>query len=323
MTIVRSHVRTSALVATALSTLVLASCEKAGPKASGELTKSEAELLAHLPHDSALAFGGNFMRLQQTFARGPLGRMLGQLDAVAPGLKEWTECFAGHEAMTMVGAVDFEGGMRFIMKGISVDDLANCAKRAGYASNVDPDRKFIAITMGEPVPQTLGYLVLPDGAVYGKQDMKAAFGRADRDAFSRPRLEADIAAVAKSNAAGNAELKAVIAKADRTRSMWFAGSAAGSSFGDKLGEAFGSLDLADGLRADIVVEVKDSRLARQVVDGLDDARKAAGMLSPELKSVLDAIDITRSGDRLRIVAKLSSRQFEALMNASRRFGGGL
>jgi hypothetical protein len=100
-------------------------------------------------------------------------------------------------------------------------------------------------------------------------------------------------------------------KSTDRRRPWFAGSAANTPIGDKAGELYGSIDFASGLDADVTVEMKSAALATKIVDGLDEARLAAGLLGPR-KSVIDAIELKRDGDRLRFTMKLSHQQLDTL-----------
>lgn len=310
--------RTIVLGAALATAVTLTACEKAGPKASGALKQEETSLLAHLPGDADFVFGGNFMRLQKTFSSGPFAAMLQQAATLSPGLQEWTDCFAGHTKMQMVGSVEVaDMEMRFVMKGLSLADLEGCAKQAGYTATIDPDKKFIAIETPGSLRQKLGYLVLADGALYGKQGMKLMFSD---EGVTRAMLEADIARAAKQTLTSNASLLALVEKADRSRSMWIAGSGTGTSVGDKVGDVVGSIDLVDGMHLEVTVNTKDD-LAKEVVDGFDQARSAAGMLGPEIADVIKAVELSRDGGTLHVVAKLSAKQLEALMSFSKRSAG--
>lgn len=298
----------------------IASCEKAGPKPSGDLSSSESDLLAYMPRDSDFAFGGNFMKLQDLFKKGPLAKFMSQADSIAPGMSKWTECFTSQEQLVMVGAVDAKHGMpqmRFIMKGLDIGDLEKCASSAGFVSKVDSDHKYISITMKGLITQTTGYLLVSDGLTYGKQTVAGGLSGGSLD---RKDLEADIAAASKDNLLANKSLIALVEKTDRSRSMWFAGSAEGTDFADKLGSVYGAADIDDGFAIDIVAELKSESLAKEIVEGVDQAKSAAGMFAPEMKDILDELKLDRTGSRIRARIKLSNKQLEEAMSFGK--GGG-
>jgi hypothetical protein len=296
------------------ATLVgFASCEKAGPTASGKLTQNESTLMAYLPKQTDVVFGGNFMRLQQLFSRAPIAKARELSEA--PAMKAWTDCFLKHESVNMIGSFGVSNSVvevRFVMTGIKIDDVAHCAKATGFPSKLDADRKFLAVdVVGPQGPAPQGYLVVPDG-VYSTMSVGFGGGSAVVTPPDRAAFEAALAEVADDNASRNPGLQAMIARADRTKAMWFAGSAASTPIGDKVGELFGSLDFASGFDADVTVEVTSADLAAEIVDGLADAKSAAGLLGVEVKSVVDAIELKRTGDRLRFTLKLSNQQLDTL-----------
>lgn len=300
--------------------LASAGCEKAGPHGSGKLTADERGRLAHLPADADFVFGGNVMRLQKLFDGPLVGDVLRQAEAFAPGMRSWVGCFAAHDDLVMTGAVKLDGlQMRFVMKGMTIDDLARCAAAAHFTSHVDPDRRFITIETRGALAHRYGYLVLDDGSIYGKQELGLVFVHDDAS-NARSALEADVATTAKRDVTANAALAALIERADRSRGIWLAGSAADTPFGDQLGAVVGSLDLGDdGLRVDLDLDTHGG-LARDAVESFEQARSAAAMLGPELSDVLSSIELSRSGDRLHVSARLTSRHLAAVSRFAERSG---
>jgi hypothetical protein len=298
---------------------LLAGCEKAGPKASGELSTAEAELFTHLPRDADFAFGGNFMKLQNVLKKGALGKIMQQAESMSPGLSKWTDCFASHESLVMVGTVTAKSTMemRFVMKGIGIEDMERCAKEADYGVTIDPDKKYISIKQEGLVSQTLGYLVLADGSLYGKTAMAMGmdFKTIESD---RKSLEADIATTSKDSALSNTKLLALVEKTDRTKAMWFAGNADNTPIAEYVGDIHGSFDLGDGFDIDVTAFTKDEKFAKQAVDGLDEMKQAAGMFSPDLKDILGSAKLSRSGEKLRFEMKISASQLDTLMSLSTR-----
>lgn len=296
----RTAITCAALAATLLTSA--AGCEKAGPKPSGKLTAPEAALLGHLPGDATVVFGGNFLKLQAL-----LSRHAGIMPGAPRGIDRWTGCLASRDGMRMFGTVHAQGGLvtRIVATGVTIDQLAGCARDAGWASTIDADHKYIAITTGDG-GTTLGYLALADGALYG-------FTAPPRGVeTTRATLEADAAASTRASVPQNATLTAAVEHLDRSRAIWLVGSAAGTPLGDKLGVISGWIDVRDGLSAELDAEVKDDQFASRAVDGFGTLKTGAIMLGNEVKDALDHVELSRSGDHLKLRAQLSSAQLEAL-----------
>jgi hypothetical protein len=304
-------------------------CEKAGaPKPAGTLQGDEAAMLAQLPKDTLVVFGGNYHKVQQFMANSAMAKFMSAMDSMAPGMKKWAECFTERKNLTMLGGVslapDTQIHLRFVMRGFDLDAVAKCAQTAGLPVTTDPDKKYIAIEMQAAQFGSFktGYLVLPDGSLYARQTMGPEIAQGKLVAVDRAALEADIAALAAGTAASNAALHAIIAKSDRSKTMWFAGSVAGTPIGDKVGEITGTIDIESGIAFDATVQIKDAVLADKLMTGLQQAKQAGPQLGPEIKAFLDSLQLTKTGDRLRFVMKVTSAQIEAMLKAAAPFMGG-
>jgi hypothetical protein len=305
------------LLVTILGLSVAASgCEKAGSKASGPLAGDDLSLLHDLPGGNVALMGGNYMKMQD-FMQSTLGKLaqrtMNQLSG-DKGFTEWMQCFAEMKQLRMAGGVAFDGDldMRLAFKGITLQQVDACAKRAGFSHTLDPDGKYIAVgvpVLADTVEQ--GYLLLPDGAVYSRQRMKLGLGAKVTPA-TRGELEADMAAAAKASAADDKALVALAAKVDRSRTVWFAGSAANTPAASKVGDVYGTVDIDAGLKMNITVVFKDGELASQIESGLAQARKMADRMPPEVRSLLDHVELHRDGNTIRFVASVSDSQLEAL-----------
>ena len=116
--------------------------------------------------------------------------------------------------------------------------------------------------------------MLPGGALYTRQSMIISAAPVVTPA-SRSELEADIAAVGKANATDDKALQALVAKVDRSKTVWFVGTGANTPIADKLGEVYGSFDIASGLAADVTIQLKDSELAGPLEDGVKEMQRRA------------------------------------------------
>jgi preprotein translocase subunit SecD len=167
------------------------------------------------------------------------------------------------------------------------------------------------------------YLVLDDGAIYGR--FKLGFGSMLTPKFeepSRAKMETDIADAKTDNATKNAALIATMEKADRQKGVWFAGSAEGTLIGDQVHEMFGTMDLEGGLEIDATVEMANGSITKKVMDSVEQARDAGGMLGSEIKQVIDAIEVKRDGDRVRFSLKVSNAQLDKVFDKLSPMMGG-
>lgn len=317
----------SALVAAAL---IVGGCEKDGglsSKESGALRKEERSLLVDLPAGNVALFGGNYLKLQDFLQNSAFSKLMGALEAMQPGMKEWTRCFTatGARSLSMMGALSYDDAgltMRYVMKGFGLDDVTACADKAGFAVRVDPDKKFIAVDMQSALgPMTVGYLVLADGALLTMQSMPLPPAVAAPASTRREELEAVVAAAATRNATADAGLVAELARVDRSHAVWLVGDAAGTPVADKVGLVRGWFDVKDGFAFDFSVQVKDQTIADQITKGVPEARRQAGQLGGELGAVLKALRFERKDDRLRFALAVSNRQIEALLGQLAPFMG--
>ena len=306
------------LMLTLCSTVALAGCEKAKAKSSGPLGGDDIALLKDLPGGNVAIIGGNYMKLQN-FMQSSLGKMAEDLmektTGDTKGMKEWMACFADMKSLKVAGGVALGAGMemRLVFKGMTIEQVDGCAKRAGFTHTLDPDKKYVEIEVPGPggVTSSQGYLQLADGAIYNRQNLALGL-MPSIDAASRSELEADAEKAKTNNAAGDKQLVALAAKANRSQTFWFAGSGKGTPAADKVGDVYGSFDIDSGLAADVTIGFTDGKLAGQLEDGLEQAKKMSKDLPPDLRGIIDQVSLHRDGNSVHIAAKLSDSQLSAL-----------
>jgi hypothetical protein len=120
----------------------------------------------------------------------------------------------------------------------------------------------------------------------------------------------------KSVIAGNSGLKAVPAFADQYKkvntsdSWWFVVTGkqldAAAAIGAKPKAVAGSLNVTDGLTADIKIVVDSAPVATQLADGLKQKSQLVG-------AMVDKIDITSEADQVKIAIAMSSQKLQALV----------
>jgi len=308
-----------------LLTLALASslglaatgCEKAHHKSSGPLGDDDLAMLRDLPGGNVALIGGNYMKMQN-FMQSALGQLAEdamEKAGAGKGMKDWMQCFADQKDLKVAGGVALQGGleMRLAFRGMTIDQVDACAKRAGFTHTIDPDHKYVEIEVPGSAGQTFaqGYLALADGTVYNRQRIAISI-IPSVDPASRSDLESDARNLSTSNATNDRALLALAAKADRSQTFWFAGSGAHTPAADKVGDIYGSLDIDGGLKADVTVGFTDKSLATQLEQGLEQAKKMSDSLPPDVRSLIKDISLHRDGGSVRIVATLTDTQLKSL-----------
>lgn len=296
--------------------LAVAGCEKSS-SGSGALGAEDTALLKDLPSGNVAIVGGNYMKLQN-FMQSSMGKMVRDVGAATTGnegMGKWMDCFAKFPKLRLVGGLALRPkgfDMRMVFAGMSVGDVTGCAKDAGFKTNVDGDGKFAAIEIPSMMMNvTQGYITLPDGSLYMRQSMSLGM-MPSMEPTTRTDLEADVAKLGQGTAADDKALVELAAKADRNQTFWFAGSGAGTPIADKLGEIYGAIDIDNGIRADVTVQLVDSALADQAEQTFDTMKKMSDQLPPDVRGVIDQLKLDRKGDHLHVTAKISAEQLEAL-----------
>jgi hypothetical protein len=306
----------------------LVACEKSGSKASGEMSGADLDLFRSLPSGQTVVFGGNYMKLQNFMTNTAGGKLMKQYsDSLGKGMKEWMDCFADLKDMKVAGSFGGNGAaeIRIVMSGMTMDQIVGCANKAGFKNTPAADGKYVALEIPNALAGTVntGYLKLASGALYTRQEISLGGGMASLTPVTREALESDVAAVGKNSAADDAKIQALVGKADRSKTMWFAGTGEHTPFADKVGEFYGSFDISPGIAVDATVQITNGDLIKKIEDGIDQMKKMADQLPSELKSVVEGVQLKRDGDHLRFIAKMSDEQITSLMNMAGMFGGGL
>jgi hypothetical protein len=306
--------------------LAVTACEKAGSKASGALDTDDSALLKDLPSGNVALMGGNYMKLQN-FMQSSFGKMVRDMGAQVSGndgTGKWMDCFAKFPKLRLLGGValrDAGFDIRMVFTGMTASDVAGCAKDAGFKTTSDADGKYVGIEMPSAMMTVKqGYLQLADGGLYMRTGM-TMLGTPSAEGASRAELEADQAKLKTGSAADDKALVELAAKADRSQTFWFAGSANGTAVADKLGEVYGAIDIDGGIKLDVTVQLKDKALADKVEKGLDQVKQMSSALPEELRGAVESIKLKRDGDHLRLSAKISEAQLKALAQMGGGMGG--
>jgi hypothetical protein len=300
-----------------VAVVLFAACKKETTSAgSGALDATDNALFQYLPAGSTVLAGGNYMKLQNFMQSGVAEASAALADKLGPGMAEWTKCFGGLPDMKKMRiamslkVTGMDAQLRMVLSGATVDDIAGCAQKANFKTTVDPDRKFIAVELPQPAANGT-YLVLASGALYFRQGI--ALGAMPKMvAATRTELEGDIAALGKTTAADDAAMTALIAKVDRTKTVWLVGHGDGTPLAEKVGNVWGTFDISSGLAIEFTVQLKVADDAKSAEEGFAQLRKSADQLPGDLKDVVKGIQLARNGNDLHVAAKVSDAQIKSL-----------
>jgi hypothetical protein len=304
-----------------VSLLALGACEKdsgLSKKQSGKLRSNESSMLANLPGGNVGMFGGNYMKLQGFFQNSAMAKVMGQMEAMAPGMTAWTECFLTGDAskLQMLGVVSYQGDeakMTYVMRGFGIPQIEACAKKASFPTTVDADGKYVAIEMpGALGAQPLGYLVLADGSLLSSQAMPFPPTGAVVPS-TRADLEAVVASAAKANANTDTVLIDEASHIDRDRAVWFVANLNGTPAGDKIGLLRGWFDIDGGLATDLSIQITDKATAAEIAKGIPEMKSQADRLGKDVAELIRGLRYERNGDRFRFGLKITNAQMEKLM----------
>lgn len=305
-----------------------AGCNKTEPGTSatpsGALTADEKDLLSHLPAGALAVFGGNPFALRRWIEDSQVAGALGKpLPAFS---KMWDRCLAKQEKPT-AGSLALENGapvLRMFIKGLTIAALEECAEEAMLTGTKDADGKGFTIELPQHDRSTRSstYLAV-DGGVYLRQalsDLREIVAyRGPAAAVTRAQLEADVAALAKGNAASEGKFDSLLAKVDRRKTLWFASGTAGTSAAATFKQVYGSLSFHEGLGAELIAQtVKEgaaSDMVQQYRRGMEQLRNASEELAP-LKETLSRISLVEADNTLRLALALDEQQLAMLLMAA-------
>jgi hypothetical protein len=209
--------------------------------------------------------------------------------------------------------------LRIAIGGVTPADVEGCAKGIdGVAFKASDDGKYFTVDSGGE-KGGVAFLRLKDGTLYTRGEMAGGSPLSVLSPKFKPTpredLEADVAAAAKASVLDDAKVSAAAEKADRAKTFWFAGSLAGASA--PVGEAYGSIDLGDGLSFFLSAEITDSSMADQAERMYDSAKQMSDQMPAGIKGVFDELKLKRSGDRFTLTLNLSKDQvIQAAKSAS-------
>jgi hypothetical protein len=205
------------------------------------------------------------------------------------------------------------------MKGLALSTILDYATKAGLAATADADGKFATVaTSNRNITVNAPYLAV-DGGVYSQVSITLGMLEGGANvAATRAELEADQATVASNNAAHDPALARLLAKVDRTKAFFFAGTGDGTPIADKVGTMYGSFDIKSGLTFDVTADLREDGAASRVMAQWGDMQSKLGMLPAKfavVKQIVAATRLNKTGNSLRITSKISNAQLQELVDA--------
>jgi hypothetical protein len=304
-------------VSLVLVVAAVAACEKdSTPRGSGALTAAEREPFQFLPKGAQIYFGGDYSKLQD-WMKGGLGNFTMMADKVMPGIAPLMTCVAQIPGMHTTAAITVSGhsmDMRMVTTGLKIADVASCSDKAGLKATVDADKRFISVEMPMPAPTTgarVTYYALANGALYAHQTTPLG-GAPIPVSATRAECEADLAALSQGAAADDATFLAQAAKADRGKTIWLVGSAAGTPLADTIGDIYASIDATSGLVFDLTMQIKKPADADKLEQGVAQLRKMSDQLPANFKDVVTGLKFDRHGERVHFALALTDAQLKSV-----------
>lgn len=328
--------------AATVALVIAGACEKAGDstaiEGSGDLSETERALFAVLPAGSNLVFGGNYAKLMKYWDTSPLKKLSESFLAATDqtdGMRDYMTCWVEQERATdLAGSIEVKPdavGMTMVFRGVTEKTLTSCAGKGGMKVARDADGKYIelqGLSNGMGGTANVGYyFVTPDTAFFAL-DMPLSLGAGQPPpTLGRADLEARVARAKAAPAASDAQVRALMAKADRSKPFWFSGSAAGTPMASMVGSGHGWLDAdATSLTLAFSVELRDDAAASQAVSGFNEAKKSVDRLPPDLKQAAEGFladaRLTSSGKTLNGRFRLTNDVIEKAAPALQGLMGG-
>jgi hypothetical protein len=303
-------------VVIAIALASAAACEKGhDAQSSGTLDPSDRALFQYLPAGQALFWGGNYMKLQN-FMQSSMGQMTSVLmDKMGSGMSQWMTCFADSKQLRVAASVGFEGSgaeMRMVTSGMSIDEVVKCGQQAGFATTVDPDRKFASVALPAPAPSA-GYLVLPSGALYTRQGFALALTPTMVSA-TRAELEADQAKIGANSAVTDPTLTRLVGKVDRTKTAWVVGSGANTPAAAKIGDAWATIDISSGLAMELTLQVKSPADIDKIDQGITQLRGMADQVPASFQDLIKNLKFDHQGDLVHFAIKVNEASLKSIMS---------
>ncbi|MCP4449272.1 MAG: hypothetical protein GY811_28660, partial [Myxococcales bacterium] len=272
----------------------------------------------------------NFMKHWDKSALKKFAAIAASMGGEQNGMQDYMQCWASETSVsTFAGTMTMEGAgfdLSMVFDELNAATMKKCAETGGYTFNVEPDGKFAQII---GIPDGMGgttdasyYFVAPDTVLFS---MSMDLGGIPKSP-GRAELESFLASAKENPASNSAEIKSMIEKSDRSKSFWFAGSAAGTPLSDKLNGGQGWLDMnASGISIGFAMEFTSADIPKEAAKGFSELKSKVGSLPEQfrkpLKKVLSSSSLKASGRTLSGKFTISNSVMEELIPAMQMMGG--
>ncbi len=313
-------------------------CEKSSDpagKPSGELNKDESALFDYLPGDANIVFGGNYGSMMKHWQTSPLktfadkaAASVGNQDAMQKYMSCWVEEVTDGGFAGAVTFTDGDAQLSMLFDDLSVETMKKCAEGSGYTFNIDAEGKSAKLA---GVPDGMGgttdasYYFIEKNTVLFSMKMSLSLG-ALPESPSAEELATFVADAKKNPASKSASITAMVAKADRSKALWFAGSGAGTPVADKLSGGHGWFDIdASGMSIGFAVDFPSADIPKEAAKGFSQLKQQVGSLPAPIKGpvkkILAKSSLKASGKSLKGKVVVSNKAMEELVPAMGMLGG--
>lgn len=226
-----------------------------------------------MPAGAQLIVGGDYQAFMNAWDRSPMKRLAPTAILRNRTVNEWIDCWTDAKDVRFLGSLqrrDHTHRIRILFTGIEAAQLTRCANSGRIEWVADTDGTYLefrGISDGFGTRSRIGaYLVADDTAAF-VIDIGGVVPGATEFLADRKRFETDIAIASASSVVDSPTLKPLLVNADRSKSLWFAGSAEGTKMDDMFKRGYGWLDIeTDAVTFRFSIEMADETMARQLID---------------------------------------------------------
>ncbi len=312
-------VPSTSAIALALS-LALSACGGSsanGVKGPGEVASQpekvhQGGLLGYLPPEGQIVFGGKYQPFleywKNSALKAPVAALMGKYGGESNDMGGMMDCWLSTGGISETAATftigENSGVIRMAFSGFEKAAFKTCGEKGGYTVSISEDGKYLemqGLPDGRGGTTNAGYYFINDTTVYYAQKMPLDTSNSFAPS-TRADLEADLKWSLETSAATDPAIQALVAKADQSKAMWFAGSAAGTPAAEKIVGGHGWIDAdATSLHIGFSIESVDTQMPAQAVQGFEQAKGQVSMLdmmAPGATAVANEFlaDMTLSAD---------------------------
>ena len=281
--------------------LAIAGCKKDKKGKSGESLSSAFKMF---PSTTQIIFGidGSKLREASKFEAGSslIEKMASSDDKLAKLKECGLDPIKTLKSLVFGGSTDSDKGM-VVLSGIPRSAFKKCSEAKVEDIDIKEDGDF-TIVKDQPL------LWLDDDTAIGGKGWTKSELKARKSATS--------------GADTNKDLMALLAKVDTKSVIWGAGvHKANVPMIGELEGFFGSVELSENLSLDVGAKSKDEASAKKQADGIKGLLPMAKSQAGPFGSLLDKVQISSSGDLVKIQVSLTQDEVKQIANMAQSMAG--